>query len=113
MTGRVHYTKPQLPQFQLLMVGKRAKRVGYSRRFVEAKLRPVLGRQSAGARNMIGMDVRIDDVSQPKPTLAKQSIVRLRLDRRIDNGRVVGASRGDNVGSASATLVQELLEVHE
>src|SRR5262249_16854166 len=53
------------------------------------------------------------DILQPEAALAQQRIVRLRLDGRVDNRRVVGAARGNDVGGASTAFVQELLEIHE
>src|SRR4051812_7427427 len=62
---------------------------------------------------MIGMDMRIDDVLQPEATLAQQGLVWLRLNRRINNRRLVRAARGNDVRSTPTAFVQELFEVHD
>src|SRR5215471_2669074 len=99
-------SEAQLPQLKLLVVAERLRRIGHLRRFVKAELGPILGGQAARAGDMIGMNVRIDDVLQPEAALAQQSIVRLSLNRRVDNRRLVGAARGNDVGGASTAFVQ-------
>src|SRR5262249_50300337 len=93
---RLQDPEAQLPQLQLLVVAQRMKREGRLRRFVEAELGPILRRQAARAGEMIGMNVRIDDVLQMKAALVEQPIVRLRLERRIDDRRIVRLARGDD-----------------
>src|SRR5262249_35625578 len=113
VAGRMQDAEAQLSQLQLLVIGERAEQVGDSRRFVEAELASMLRDQAARAGDMIGMDLRIDYVSQSEAALAQQCIVLLRLDRRVDNRRVVRAARGYDVGGASTAFVQELLEIHQ
>jgi hypothetical protein len=69
--------------------------------------------QEARAGDMIGMNVRIDYILQPQATLAQQSPVRLRLNRRVDDRCLVRAARGNDVGGASTVFVQELLKIHK
>ena len=47
-----------------------------------------MARQTAGAGDMVRMDVRVDDKMQPETTLAKQRIVRFRIARRVNDGRL-------------------------
>src|SRR5262249_58008184 len=62
---------------------------------------------------MIGMNMRIDDELQLEVALVQQGLVRLDLDRRVDNRRLMGAARSDEVGSTSTALIQELFEIHD
>src|SRR5262249_29213708 len=113
VAGRVQDPEAQRPQLQLLAVGERAERVGDPRRFVEAELAPMPRDKLARAGDGVGMDVRGADVLQPEAALMQPRLVRLGLDRRVDDRRVVRAARGYQVGGTAATLVQELLEIHE
>jgi hypothetical protein len=91
---------------------ERAERVGDLGVLVQAELRAVLGRQRASAGDVIGVDVGVDHVAQPKIALAQQLIVLLDVERGIDDRRLVALARSDQVGGAAAPLVEELFEVH-
>ncbi len=112
VAGRMQDTEPQLPEFQLLAVAERLKRVGHLGDFVKTELTSVLANQSARAGDMVGMNVRINDILQPETALAQKCVVGLCVDRGIDDCRVVRSARGDQVRCTSTAFVQELLEIH-
>ena len=71
-------SEAQLPELQLLAVAEGAKRVGHLGYLMEAELASALVGQPACTRDMIGMNVRIDDVLQAEAAFAEQSFVWLR-----------------------------------
>src|SRR5262249_8728921 len=109
----VQDSQAQLSQLQLFVVAEGTKRVSRLCRFMEAKLGFILRRQTARAGDMVSMNVRIDDVLQPEAALSQQSVVLLRLNRRVNNRRLICATRGNGVGGTSTTLIQELLKIHK
>ena len=112
MAGRVQDAQPELPERQLLPVVQRPERIGDLRRLVQAELGAMLGGQPARAGDVVGVDVGVDHVAQPEVALLEQRLVLLDRERRIDDRRLVGLPRRDQVGGAAAPLVEELLEVH-
>src|SRR5690348_1498935 len=57
------------------------------------------------------MNVRVDDVEQFQVAVVKERFVLLDVDRRIDHGRRA-ALAGDHIRGTSASLVENLFEVH-
>ena len=55
---------------------------------MQTQLGPMRAGQAAGAGEMVRMDLRVDNEAQPEPTLAQQRIVRLRIARRVNDGRL-------------------------
>jgi hypothetical protein len=108
----VQYAEAQLPELQLFSVTERLKKVGRARRLMQAQLGPMQGGQAAGSGETVCMDMRLDDEAQPKPTLAKQRIVRLRIASRVDDGRLECLARSDHLGGIPAPFVENLLEIH-
>ena len=112
MPGRVHDPQQQRAEVDLLAVTQATEREEHVRRLVQAELGAGRGGQLAVAGDVIGMEVRVDH--QPDAVAALLGEVEVRLDvvGRIDDHRLAGLSRRDEVGGAAEVVVQELLEVH-
>jgi hypothetical protein len=57
-------SETELAERKLLVVLQRSKRVGYAGCLMETQLSRVLGSQFPGSGNVIGVDVRINDIAQ-------------------------------------------------
>src|SRR5262249_19387602 len=72
----------------------------------------VAGDEGAGAGDVVGVDVGVDDVAQAQAALAQDIFVGVEGDGGIDDGRLAGVARGDGIGRTSAPFIEDLLEVH-
>ena len=112
MTRGVQHAQPQLPQRQLLAVMERSERVGDLRRFMETHFAPVLGDETTGARDVVGVDVGVDRIAKAEAALREECLVLLDRDRGVDDGGLVTLAGGNQVGRAATPFVQKLLEIH-
>src|SRR2546421_8058979 len=79
---------------------------------MQAQLRSMLLGQSPGSGDVIGMNVRVDNVAQGELPLPEQRVVLLDLNGRIDDRRLARLPGGDEIGRAPNSLVEDLLEIH-
>src|SRR5262249_33909709 len=112
VAGRVDHVQPQLAELELLAVAQAAERVAHPRRLVQAQLGAVLRGQPPRARDVVGVDVRVDHVAEREVALLQERVVLLDPERRVDDGGLVRLPRRDQVRRATAPLVEDLLEVH-
>jgi hypothetical protein len=61
---------------------------------------------------VVRVDVRVDHVAQMEAALAKQRLVLLGFNRRVDDRRLVRLARRNEIRRTAAAFVEDLLEVH-
>ncbi|MCC2626921.1 MAG: hypothetical protein K0S14_571 [Thermomicrobiales bacterium] len=108
----VQHAQPQLPQRQFLAVMKRTERIRDLGRFVETQIAPVLGDETAGARDVVSVDMGVDRIAEVEAALREQCLVLFDRDRGVDDGGLVTLAGGNQVGGAATPFVEKLLEIH-
>src|SRR6478735_2961972 len=84
--------------------------VNDARRFVEAEFGVMSRGESACSRNVIGMG--IDDEAKMEMPLSHDVFVLISEQSGVDDCRVTCLAACDEIRGASATFVEELLEIH-
>src|SRR5262249_151377 len=69
--------------------------------------------QPARPGDVVGVDVRVNDVAQAEVAFAEQGLIGLGVDGRVDDGRFAGLARGDHIRRTPTAFVEDLLEVHD
>src|SRR5579884_240657 len=112
MAGRVENAQPELTQRELFAVRQRPEWVGDVGRFVEAELGAMARGEHPGARDVVGMNVGIDDVAQAEPSFLQEGVVLVNVNRWIDNRGLMRLARGNEIRRAAEPLIEDLLKVH-
>src|SRR5205085_4444841 len=112
MTRGVDHAQTDLPELQLVAIVQRIEREIDVGRLVQAKPGAGRIRQLSITGHVISMEMSVNDQSDLVATLVRQVDVRFDVQLRIDDRRLPGLPRGNEIGSTASLVVKELLEVH-
>ena len=112
MARRVDDAQQQLAEVQVFTIAQRTERKLDVGRLVQPDTRTGRLRKRSIARDVVGVQVGIDDVGDVVLALDGELEVGLNVQLRIDDGCFARLSRCEKVRGAACFVVQELLEIH-
>jgi hypothetical protein len=113
MPGRVDDAEAELAKREFLAVIERPEWVDNLCRLVEAELGFEAPGEPAGAGNMIGMGVGIDDVTKMEIPFGKNGFILVGDKGGIDDGGFTCLAARNEIRGATATLIEKLLEIQQ
>jgi hypothetical protein len=91
---------------------KWTERIRDLRRFVQTHFTAMLGGDTAGTRDVVGVNVCVDYIAEAEAALHEECLVLLDRKGGVDDRGLVTLARGNQVGGTATPFVEELLEIH-